>query len=170
MRSFLNKLKKSILFYTFIFIAAYYIGMEILNHFNLQYLLWVQLAYLVIACVGIIAGTVQIFWIKGRFKPVKKWIKIPVLTIEVFLAFVVLSASFLFADYQTFTEIEGKMMVKETHSVLLSNWINYYDYKGWFVCGKHERIHEAHDDYIGEYLYTIYYDEDGNYVDSKDLD
>lgn len=170
MNSFFNKIKKSIFFYTLIFIAVYYIGMMILDHFNLQYLLWVRYAFWIIVCVGIIAGTIQFFAVRGKDKPVNKRIRTLVLLTEILLAIFLLFAGWLFDDDQTFAEVDGKRMVKQTHSFYVSNWIRYYDYKGWFVCGKHERIHEMHDDSIGEYLYTIYYDEDGNVVGSKDMD
>lgn len=55
-------------------------------------------------------------------------------------------------------------MVKETHSFLTFNWINYYDYKNIFIRRKQVRIHESHNNYIGDYMGTIYYDGKGNIV------
>ncbi len=61
-------------------------------------------------------------------------------------------------------------MVKETHSILFANWINYYDYENIFYRSKQERIVEQYDDAIieSEYLYTIYYDENGKKI--KEID
>lgn len=169
MKAFLKLIKKSILFYTVLFVAFYCIFSYILWKFNLAFMNWINILALILSCIGIIYGTRQFFEEVLKSNKIRKWFKRPVLAIEIFLSIIFISFILLFIDSQDIVKKDGVKMVKETHSVLLSNWINYYDYKGFALRGKNIRIYEAHDDYIGDYLYTIYYDEYGNKIGSKDI-
>ncbi len=115
-----------------------------------------------IILVGIITGTIQT--ISKREKKSKLIIKAMAVTIELFILLSIDLGYILFQDYEEIVYKDNKKMVKETHSFLTSNWINYYDYKNIFIRRKQVRIHESHNNYIGDYMGTIYYDDKGNIV------
>lgn len=72
----------------------------------------------------------------------------------------------LLSDVQKTVEIDGVKMIQEKHSVLVSNWIQYYDYKGCFVRGRHARIYESYDNTLSDTLCTDYDDKDRKYTGS----
>ena len=57
-------------------------------------------------------------------------------------------------------------MIEQTHSFLLANWINYYDYETFFYRSNKVKIYKAYDDSLTEYDYlsTTYYDDEGNVI------
>ena len=155
----MKKILKSILFWDVIFILIMFLISFILGLYNYQFLSWIKYLIIIICFIGIIIGTIQVLRKKTKL----------CFIICILEFFIIIILSFLLVLYYSCNveEIVIKddiKMIKETHSVLLSNWINYYDYENIFVRGKQVKIYEAHDDYIGEYLYTIYYDEDGNVI------
>lgn len=125
----------------------------------MQFLNWVKSCLIIIFVLLFLLGTIQIY---RKYK-----IECFILCFLEVCVFTVLISLFVLKYYGGVEEvvlIDNKKMIKETHSFLLSNWINYYDYQNIFVRSKQVRIHEEHDDYIGDYIYTIYYDEDGNVI------
>lgn len=40
----------------------------------------------------------------------------------------------------------GEKFIAYSTVYLSTRYVNYYDYHGWFVCGKEQRIHESYDD------------------------
>lgn len=155
----MKKLLKSILFWDVIFLLIMFLISFILGIYNYQFLSWIKYIIIIISFIGIIIGTIQVLRKKTKL----------CFIICILEFFIIIILSFLLVLYyscnvEEFVIKDDIKMIKETHSVLLSNWINYYDYENIFVRGKQVKIYEAHDDYIGEYLYTIYYDEDGNVI------
>ena len=155
----MKKILKSILFWDVIFLLIMFLISFILGLYNYQFLSWIKYLIIIICFIGIIIGTIQVLRKKKKL----------CFIICVLEFFIIIILSFLLVLYYSCNveEIVIKddiKMIKETHSVLLSNWINYYDYENIFVRSKQVKIYEAHDDYIGGYLYTIYYDEDGNVI------
>ncbi len=77
----------------------------------------------------------------------------------------------MFVDKESIVVKNNDTMVEESHSFLLSNWKNYYDYENIFVRKNVIRIYEAYDDSLGEYLYTNYYDANGIFIKTeKEID
>ena len=154
----MKKISRSILFWTIIFILIILFSSIVLNMFNYQFLNWIKYITMIIGTFGIIAGTIQLLK--------KKKILCSVLCV---LEFIIIGGAcilfiFLFFNVEEIVVKDNTKMIKETHSFLFSNWINYYEYNNIFVRSKQPRIYEAHDDYIGDYLYTTYYDENGNII------
>lgn len=165
MKKYLNKWKKSVLFYSVLYVIIFTLTKIVLNLFKLEYMQWIKYVSIIIIPIGIVIGTIQLL-------RKKKSVLVIILIVEVIFIFVFggYLLLFLLSNVEEITYKEGKKMVKETHSFLLSNWINYYEYENIFVREANVRIHEAYDDSIKEYLYTTYYDEDRNviYTDSTD--
>ena len=163
-------MRKSILFWTIIFILIMLSISFIIGLFNYQFLNWVKISAMVIIFIGITTGTIQLL---VRILKKNRAMCIILCIIVVLIECIVIGVTdiFLILCYYNSEEIvikNGTKMVKETHSVLFSNGITYYDYKNIFIRSKTKRIYEAHDDYIGEYLYTDYYDENGKFIEEVD--
>ena len=110
-----------------------------------------------LSSIGLISGTVQLFKRKKTlcvFFCLLEFVIIGIINVGLIVGY----------NKEEIVVRNDKKMIKETHSVLLFNWIKYYDYKNIFVKNKQEKIYEAYDDSIEEYLYTIYYDEGGNII------
>ena len=155
----MKKLLKSILFLDVIFILIMFLISFILGLYNYQFLSWIKYLIIIICFIGIIIGTIQVLRKKKKLCFIICVLEFFIISILAFLLFLYYSC-----NVEEIVIKDDIKMIKETHSVLLSNWINYYDYENIFVRSKQVKIYEAHDDYIGEYLYTIYYDEDGNVI------
>lgn len=155
----MKRIFKSILFWDIIFLLLMISISKLLAIYNMQFLNWVKSCLIIIFVLLFLLGTIQIY---RKYK-----IECFILCFLEVCVFTVLISLFVLKYYGGVEEvvlIDNKKMIKETHSFLLSNWINYYDYQNIFVRSKQVRIHEEHDDYIGDYIYTIYYDEDGNVI------
>ena len=160
-------LNKSFLFYTAVIAVVYILSKLILDYYNLAYLDIVKNIIGALISIGFLSGIIQlVLHFNNR---ASKIISVLLTVLGVIFLFIYMFFAMMFYDREEFVTINGNKMVQVTHSFLLSNWINYYDYVNPFVRGKHVRIHEAHNNCIGEYLYTIYYDEHGNMTGTKDL-
>ena len=158
-----KKIKKSILLYTAVFAVFFILVSVVLDYYGLKFLDWVIYLSGGFVAIGVIGGTIQILVHAGRKKRgLPLAISIVFLVLEITASLLAATGIFLLADRQEVTERDGRIMVKETHSFLFSNWIAYYDYRNPFVMGKQVRIYEAYDDSLAEYLDTYYFDEEGN--------
>ena len=159
----MKKTRGNILICTIIYLIIFILLKKILNEFNLEYMQWIKYFSIIIITIGTIIGTIQIL-------KKKKIILVILLIFEtVIITFIVgILLLALVLNPEEVVYKNGKKMVKETRSVLLSNWINYYDYKNIFVRGKNKRIHESYNNSLNEYLDTIYFDEKGNRILNDD--
>lgn len=156
---------KKILLGTVIFALVYFLLQIILDQRNLQLLHWVKCVCMAVVLIGVIVGTIlTVGKLKKEDGKVLAIIGVICIVMEIFVAGIFCIDSFLLSDRQEVVVYNDTKMVKETHTFLLSNWIKYYDYKNPFVISENERIYEAYDDSLYEYLYTIYFDEEGNVV------
>ena len=162
MYSYFKQIKTSILFYTLVYLGLYLLVYFILSLFNLTYILWFKQATIVLVSIGFIASTIQI----GIQNTKKITISSIILIIcEVILSILIYFGFMILHDPEEVVYTDGRQqMVQVTHSVLVSNWIKYYDYENFFVRGKQERIYKAYNNTLQEYMYTIYYDKDGNVI------
>lgn len=155
-------LKEHILLDTAVLACIYWLSRAVLRLLGLEWMNWVKWAAALLLFAGVLAGTVQLL---RRSTGRTKKIAFGVLTgAEAVVMLCALFVTLLVSDRQEIVKLDGEKMVRETHSVLLSNWIKYYDYQNPFVRKIQERIYVACDDSPHERLYTIYYDEDGNFV------
>lgn len=168
MKRKINKIVKYILFDTFLYAIIVCFIALILNVFGYVFLKWFYNLSIILVVIGIIAGTIQLINEATSRKKLKVLLNIFLVIIEIIIIIPIVCIYFLFQDYEEIAYKDGNKMVKETHSFLFSNWINYYNYENIFVRKKQERIYEAHDDYIGEYLYTYYYNENGKLIKTDD--
>lgn len=156
----IKKINKPILLWTIIYIASILLITGILRIFNLTFLNWVKYFSMFVCFVGIILGTIQL--LKKR-----KVLTVIIVIVEIVIILVVDLYCLLLFDIETLVIKDNNLMIKKTHSILLSNWIEYYDYINIFVRSRQERIYEAYDDSLNEYLYTYYYDENGNLINKE---
>lgn len=162
-----KKIKKSILLYTAVFAVFFILVSVVLDYYGLKFLDWVIYLSGGFVAIGVIGGTIQILVHAGRKKRgLPLAISIVFLVLEIAASLLAAAGIFLLADRQEVTERDGRIMVKETHSFLFSNWIAYYDYRNPLVMGKQVRIYEAYEDSLAEYLGTYYFDQEGNQVGS----
>lgn len=161
MKKTITKIFKSIMFYTIIYILLFVLGGFILNKFGYAYLKWFIYMNMFISLVGIIAGTIQLI-IKTKQKGKRLLLAIGTITIEIVIILSIDLGYIFLQDQEQIVYKDNKKMIKETHSFLVSNWINYYNYENIFVRKKQVRICEAHNNYIGDLINTTYYDEHGN--------
>ncbi len=159
---------KYILFDIFLYVVVFLSINIILYIFGYVFLNWFMNLNVILIFIGIIIGAIQFINKAIKKKKTKIILGIIFVLIEINIIFPITFLYFLLQDYEEIVYIENKKMVKETHSVLFSNWITYYDYENIFVRKQQKRIFEAHDDCIGEYLYTNYYDESGNLIKTND--
>lgn len=163
-----KKITKSFFFYTIIYLALYIIIKWILAWNGQTYLKWINDLCICIIPIGLILGTIQ--QLKKK-RPAQIWLAL-LLLLEIFFTFIILGVYTVLVDQEEIVEKDGKKMIKQTHSILFANWINYYDYKNPFYRSIQKRIVENYDDAIAEseYLYTIYYDENGKSMGEKHKD
>lgn len=164
---FRNKpmLKKYIFTYTMILILSYIFMSLILSSLSLTLLSYIKHFIYIIIILGTILGTVQLIYKDDETNTHKIIHSIIAVSIEIFVI-AILSFGYLSVVYnkEEIVYKDGQKMIKETHSILLSDWVCYYDYSNMFVRSTKERIYEAHDIHTDEYLYTIYYDDQGNII------
>ncbi len=162
-----KKIKKSIILYTAVFSVFFILVSVVLDYYGLKFLDWIIYLSGGLVAVGVIGGTIQILVHAGRKKRgLLLAISIVFLVLEIAVSLLAAAGIFLLANRQEVTERDGRIMVKETHSFLFSNWIAYYDYRNPLVMGKQVRIYEAYEDSLAEYLGTYYFDQEGNQVGS----
>ena len=170
MKKIIPKIFKSILFYTIIYILLFVLVGCLLNKFGYVYLKWFIYLNMFIILAGIISGTIQLI-IKTKQEGKRLLLAIGTITIEMVIILSVDLGYIFLQDYEQIVYKDNKKMIKETHSFLASNWINYYNYENIFVRKKQVRIYEAHNNYIGNLINTTYYDEHGNilYIEKNEL-
>ena len=126
--------------------------------------------------LGIALSCIQIIWKLIT----NKYIKIIVCIVIVFSELWVVTkvhnfnnaVNELVNDQYEIVYIDDRKMIKVTHSVLFSNSISYYDYVNEWIRKENERIYIQYDDSLSDkdYLYTIYYDDDGNQIKKETRD
>lgn len=166
MKKTFDKYRKYMLLYTFLYMLLFFICKCLLRLFDLVFLSWVNNISIIIIALGIITGTFQLIK-QSNWKKKIKLILIPTTIIAELLFIGIFCFIYvLFTDFDRIVVRDDKLMLKKEHSVLFSNWVNYYDYKNIFVRSKKIKIIDAYDDTITtkDYLYTIYYDDKGNVI------
>lgn len=158
---------KSTFLYVVIFTASYFISQSILYNNGLVYLKWFQYFSFSIIALGIIIGTIQLIIGTGKQYAVRVTIYISLLIIEIIIVIGSVFFIVIFVDKESVVVKNNNTMVEESHSFLVSNWRNYYDYENIFVRKNVIRIYEAYNNSLGEYLYTNYYDENGVYIKTE---
>ena len=126
MKKTITKIFKSIMFYTIIYILLFVLGGFILNKFGYAYLKWFIYMNMFISLVGIIAGTIQLI-IKTKQKGKRLLLAIGTITIEIVIILSIDLGYIFLQDQEQIVYKDNKKMIKETHSFLVSNWINYYN-------------------------------------------
>lgn len=161
---------KYILLDILLYSIIYKIGLVILGKCNLTYSSYIQNFSLLIIPLGFLIGFIQIT-VKKRETFLGKCLNVIFVVVEcAIIGFITLVYITFFYDFEEITVVEGRKMIKETHNVLFSNWVKYYDYKNPFIRDTQERIREFYDDNMNEYCGTKYYDENGNEVANIDND
>jgi len=86
--------------------------------------------------------------------------------LEVIFIVIVLFINLVFVDPESIVYIDGKKMIEQTHTFMLSNWIQYYDYKTFFYRDTKVKIYKTYDDSLteGDYISTTYFDDEGNVI------
>lgn len=154
----MKKISRYILLDTALFLAVWFVLKFIVETaMGCVFLVWVKYTVLGISSIGILAGTWQV--LKDR-----SVLKIICLSAESAVIGIVVLGCMLFWNTEKIVTVDGNKMVCEIHSVLFSNWINYYDFKNIFIRDENPRIYESYDDSLGEFLYTWYYDEEGKFI------
>ena len=160
MKKILEKCKKTVLFYWFIYVVFFILSREILLACNMNYMQWIYIISFLIISMGFIVGIIQLM-LKIRNKIVK------IVSIVIFSLLIICSIPyaffavlFLYAPEEIVIK-DDKKMVTYTR-VFWEKDIDYYDYINFIVRGKNRRILESYGEH-GSYT-TIYYDEDGNVI------
>lgn len=169
MKKFLEKCKKSILFYVIIYTLILIISREILLLFNLNYMQFIYIISLIIILVGFICGVIQLL-LKIKNKTAKI---ISICIFVILLIYPVLPfGGFLFI----FSYMPEKVVMKDNEKLVTytsSFWdvdIYYYKYLNPFIRSTKLKIHEQYSEHD---IYTItYYDDEGNIIkeESKQFD
>lgn len=163
LKKIIAKVFQNILYDTITYTLLFVLIGLILNKQGYVYLKWFIYTNMLIIIIGIIIGTIQMI-----LKKIEKGNKLIITTVTVILELIFLLSIYigfmLFQNQERFVYRDNKKMVKEAHSFLSSNWINYYDFQNIFIRKKQVRIYEAHNNYIGDLVSTIYYDAQGNVI------
>lgn len=169
MKKFLEKCKKSILFYVIIYTLVLIISREILLLFNLNYRQFIYIISLIVIVVGFISGVIQLL-LKLKNKTAKI---VLILLFVLLLIYPVLPLGILLGIFSYMPEKvvmkDNEKMVTYTTSFWDTN-IYYYKYINPLVRSKKLKIHEKYSEYD---IYTItYYDDEGNIIkeESKEFD
>lgn len=152
----MKKFKTSILFWTLIFTLTM-VGLSLgLKLMNLTFLNWVKTMTIVIIFIGIVLGTIQTLK--------QKVLRYILILAEMIIFIVIIFCNMIFIDHEKIVFKNERYMVQRTHSFLLSNYINYYEYQNIFLRNTKPSIYEVYNNTLSEYLYTIYYDDKGNII------
>ncbi len=174
MKKKFNLLKKNMLFWTLIYLIIFVLGWIILYLCNRTYLFWFKEVSFLIITIGIIVSTIKNIKKSKYDEKEKKLLYITYLSIEAIISFIVLAVitfPYLF-NVEKIVMIDGKLYVESSHSVLLSNRINYYDLTNPIFRKNQPRFEKEYDDTLSDsdYLYTTYYDDNGKVIKTKDKD
>lgn len=161
MKNIFLKIPKTALSYVLLYALLYLSFGGILYLCNMTYLLWFKLFSFGLIVLGSIIATIQ-------YQKSKIISRVLLVSMELILSILLLFGYLVFVDTEEIVDHNGQRMVKVSHSFLLSNWIEYYDYSNIIVRSSQPRIHEMYDDSLhdSQYLYTIFYDKDGNKVNN----
>lgn len=173
MKNFFNKLRRSVLMYTIIYICIFIIINLILNVFNMNYREWIYFLSLILISIGFVIGIIQLLW-KIKNKIVK--IIAIILFIIVLIPCALYTYIFCIFAYQPEHIVmrDGKKMVAYVNG-FMDTYVEYYDYKNFFTVGNKIKIKEYYGDggfdpiknkygYSYPVISTDYYDENSNII------
>ena len=166
MGKYVEKIIKSILFYTIIFCILCFLSFVIVEAYRVSFLKPVYNIMLGIFLLGSFLGLVQLWrWIK-----VKKILLYIIIVIKIFISICIVYAYVTFYPTEEKTNINGNVYIKVIHHELISNDIEYYSYINSLVRGKNIKIQDDYTDGVGAHylLATYYYDDYGNLVEMYD--
>ena len=133
MKKSLNKMKKSILFYTLTIIIIFVVSLPVLNLFNIQYRQWVYYFMILLSITGLFASSIQIALKNNKIVKIIIGICI-ILTIIILISFWKLFFV-VFAFTYTPEHIVEKDEKKYVANVVafLNVDVYYYDYINFFL-------------------------------------
>lgn len=174
MKKFLNKMKKSILFYTLTIIIIFVVPLPVLDLLNIQYRQWVYYFMILLSITGLFASTIQIALKKNKIVKIIIGICI-ILTIIILTSFwklFILVFAFTYTP-EHIIEKDGKKYVANVVAFLHVD-VYYYDYINFFLKSSKIKIHEyygkgGYDPFEGEFSQRIpieytCYDDEGNII------
>lgn len=161
MKELINKYKKIIIVYEFIFVAIVLIIREILLAINLDFMNWEYITFGIIAGFGFLAGTIQLI-IRIRDIMVKAVFIVILLFLVISISpLAMISFSLICDEKEQIVTIDNTKMV--LHNVgFEKKEMFYFDYINIFMRGKNKKIYE----YINRdgTQGRIYYDDNGNII------
>lgn len=159
MKRIISVLKKTILFYEVLFVGLFFAVRLILNYFNLEYRQWFYYLFAVIAVLGAVFGISQLInrINKRLIKGICFALFIPIM-IFIFIASL-FTANVIYEPEKVVTK-DGYKFVVYDEGLMRLEFIGYYDYVNWFVCGKHKRLYERY--HYGTIVNITWYDDEGN--------
>ena len=161
MKKLINKYKKIIIIYEFIFVAIVLAIREILLAINIDFMNWEYIIFGIIAVLGFLAGTIQLI-IRIRDIMVKAvFIAILLFLVISISPLAMLSFSLICDEKEQIVTIDNTKMV--LHNVgFEKKEMFYFDYINIFMRGKNKKIYEYlnRDGTQGR----IYYDDNGNII------
>ena len=161
MKKLINKYKKIIIIYEFIFVAIILTIREILLAINIDFMNWEYISFGIIAVFGFLAGTIQLI-IRIRDIMVKAvFIAILLFLVISISPLAMLSFSLICDEKEQIVTIDNTKMV--LHNVgFEKKEMFYFDYINIFMRGKNKKIYE----YINRdgTQGRIYYDDNGNII------
>ena len=161
MKKLINKYKKIIIIYEFIFVAIILTIREILLAINIDFMNWEYITFGIIAVFGFLAGTIQLI-IRIRDIMVKAvFIAILLFLVISISPLAMLSFSLICDEKEQIVTIDNTKMV--LHNVgFEKKEMFYFDYINIFMRGKNKKIYE----YINRdgTQGRIYYDDNGNII------
>ena len=161
MKELINKYKKIIIVYEFIFVAIVLTIREILLAINIDFMNWEYITFGIIAGFGFLAGTIQLI-IRIRDIMVKAvFIAILLFLVISISPLAMISFSLICDEKEQIVTIDNTKMV--LHNVgFEKKEMFYFDYINIFMRGKNKKIYE----YINRdgTQGRIYYDDNGNII------
>ena len=161
MKQLINKYKKIIIIYEFIYVAIVLAIREILLAINIDFMNWEYITFGIIAVFGFLAGTIQLI-IRIRDIMVKAvFIAILLFLVISISPLAMLSFSLICDEKEQIVTIDNTKMV--LHNVgFEKKEMFYFDYINIFMRGKNKKIYE----YINRdgTQGRIYYDDNGNII------
>jgi len=173
-KKILTSCKKSILFYTVIYIIIFIVSKVILNALGMKYMQYINYFSIILVLIGIISGVIQIF-VNSKSKN----LRICIIIFSIFIIGIMLIGSpiiLLFIGLlppEHIVEKDNKKYVAYVYS-WLDTRVEYYDYINFFLMGNTERIEDFYNNVGRDVLaedakglftptYTNYYNIDGTY-------
>lgn len=173
----LNKCKKSILFYVFVYILIFVISKVVLNLFGLEYRRYISFIWLIVIFIGIVVGISQIL-INSK----SKVLKICIIIGNIFVTGIIVVVSpiilllIAFIPKEHIVEKDNIKYVAYVYS-LTDTRVEYYDYVNFFLRGNTVKIEDFYNNIGRDVLsedasglfkptYTTYYDKEGNIINN----